>query len=381
MKLLLVNYEFPPVGGGAANATSFLARALTELGHEVTVLTTAFGALRGTSTEAGVEVVRVRTLRRSADRSNPLEMLSFLLAALIPGLRLAWRRRFDATIAFFTIPSGPVALLPWIVLRIPYVVSLRGGDVPGFVPEIDAIHRWIAPLRRAVLRRASAIIANSASLAQLSTAADPFPVGVIPNGVDPLAFAPQGAANPAEDEFRILFVGRLHSQKNVGMLIESAAALAAEPGPRVVLEIVGDGPERAALEKLAERAGAAALLRWRGWLDKPAVLDCYRRTHAFVNPSLYEGMPNTVLEAMACGVPVVASRIGGNEDLVVEGETGFLFDLGAPQQLTAALQRLRGSRALGIDLGARGRQRVIGEFSWPSVAERYVRLLKRPANP
>ena len=381
MKLLLVNYEFPPVGGGAANATSFLARALTELGHEVTVLTTAFGALRGTSTEAGVEVVRVRTLRRSADRSNPLEMLSFLLAALIPGLRLAWRRRFDATIAFFTIPSGPVALLPWIVLRIPYVVSLRGGDVPGFVPEIDAIHRWIAPLRRAVLRRASAIIANSASLAQLSTAADPFPVGVIPNGVDPLAFAPQGAANPAEDEFRILFVGRLHSQKNVGMLIESAAALAAEPGPRVVLEIVGDGPERAALEKLAERAGAAALLRWRGWLDKGAVLDCYRRTHAFVNPSLYEGMPNTVLEAMACGVPVVASRIGGNEDLVVEGETGFLFDLGAPQQLTAALQRLRGSRALGIDLGARGRQRVIGEFSWPSVAERYVRLLKRPANP
>ena len=381
MKLLLVNYEFPPVGGGAANATSFLARALTEGGHEVTVLTTAFGALRGTSTEAGVEVVRVRTLRRSADRSNPLEMLSFLLAALIPGLRLAWRRRFDATIAFFTIPSGPVALLPWIVLRIPYVVSLRGGDVPGFVPEIDAIHRWIAPLRRAVLRRASAIIANSASLAQLSTAADPFPVGVIPNGVDPLAFAPQGAANPAEDEFRILFVGRLHSQKNVGMLIESAAALAAEPGPRVVLEIVGDGPERAALEKLAERAGAAALLRWRGWLDKGAVLDCYRRTHAFVNPSLYEGMPNTVLEAMACGVPVVASRIGGNEDLVVEGETGFLFDLGAPQQLTAALQRLRGSRALGIDLGARGRQRVIGEFSWPSVAERYVRLLKRPANP
>ena len=381
MKLLLVNYEFPPVGGGAANATSFLARALTELGHEVTVLTTAFGALRGTSTEAGVEVVRVRTLRRSADRSNPVEMLSFLLAALIPGLRLAWRRRFDATIAFFTIPSGPVALLPWIVLRIPYVVSLRGGDVPGFVPEIDAIHRWIAPLRRAVLRRASAIIANSASLAQLSTAADPFPVGVIPNGVDPLAFAPQGAANPAEDEFRILFVGRLHSQKNVGMLIESAAALAAEPGPRVVLEIVGDGPERAALEKLAERAGAAALLRWRGWLDKGAVLDCYRRTHAFVNPSLYEGMPNTVLEAMACGVPVVASRIGGNEDLVVEGETGFLFDLGAPQQLTAALQRLRGSRALGIDLGARGRQRVIGEFSWPSVAERYVRLLKRPANP
>jgi len=375
VKLLLINYEFPPVGGGAANATSFLSRALVDLGHEVTVLTTAFGALRGTATEAGVDIVRVRTLRRSADRSNPVEMLSFLLAAMIPALRLARRRRFDATIAFFTIPSGPISCLLWLLLGIPYIVSLRGGDVPGFVPEIDSIHRLIAPLRRAVLARACAIVANSQSLARLSAAADPFPVEVIPNGVDPQAFAPEQATSASKDEFRMLFVGRLHSQKNVGMLLESAAALAALPGPRVVLEIVGDGPERPALEALAARTGAARVLRWQGWLAKPDVLACYRRAHVFVNPSLYEGMPNTVLEAMACGVPVVASQIGGNEDLVVEGATGFLFDLAAPQQLTAALQRLRISPELGIGLGARGRRRVIDEFSWPGVASQYLQML------
>jgi glycosyltransferase involved in cell wall biosynthesis len=301
-------------------------------------------------------------------------MLSFLFAALIPGLRLARRRRFDSTIAFFTIPSGPIACLLWLVLGIPYIVSLRGGDVPGFVPEIDAIHRLISPLRRAVLARACAIIANSQSLARLSASADPFPVEVIPNGVDPQVFAPEQTTSASEDEFRMLFVGRLHSQKNVGMLLESAAALAVLPGPRVVLEIVGDGPERPALEKLAAQVGAAEALRWHGWLGKPDVLACYRRTHVFVNPSLYEGMPNTVLEAMACGVPVVASRIGGNEDLVVEGETGLLFELAAPQQLTAALQRLRLSPQLRIGLGARGRQRVIDEFSWPGVASQYVRI-------
>jgi glycosyltransferase involved in cell wall biosynthesis len=374
VKLLLINYEFPPVGGGAANATSFLSRALVGLGHEVTVLTTAFGPLRGTATEAGVDVVRVRTLRRSADRSNPVEMLSFLLAALIPGIRLARRRRFDATIAFFTIPSGPIACLLRLVFGIPYLVSLRGGDVPGFVPEIDGIHRLISPLRRAVLARACAIVANSPSLARLSASADPFPVEIIPNGVDPLIFAPAQTTSASEDEFRILFVGRLHAQKNVGMLLESAAALAALPGPRVVLEIVGDGPERTALEKRSEQTGAAAVLRWHGWLDKPAVLACYRRAHVFVNPSLYEGMPNTVLEAMACGVPVVASRIGGNEDLVVDGETGLLFELAAPQLLTAALQRLRSSPQLGLALGTRGRRRVTDEFSWPGVASQYLRI-------
>jgi glycosyltransferase involved in cell wall biosynthesis len=376
VRILLINYEFPPVGGGAANATSFLARALVERGHEVTVLTTAFGRLRGTATESGVDVVRVRTLRRGADRSNPVEMLSFLVAAAIPALRLARRRRVDTSIAFFTIPSGPIAWLLRLALGIPYLVSLRGGDVPGFVPEIDGIHRLIAPLRRAVLRRACAIVANSDSLARLSESSDPFPVKVIPNGVDPLAFAPdESVGRAAENEFRILFVGRLHSQKNVGALLECAAALAALPGPRVVVEIVGDGPERPALTKLAEQTGAAGVLRWHGWLDKQQVLACYRRAHVFVNPSRYEGMPNTVLEAMACAVPVVASRIGGNEDLVVEGETGFLFDLAAPRQLTEALQRMRLDPSLGPRLGACGRQRVIDGFSWSRVAEHYARLL------
>ena len=227
----------------------------------MTVLTTAFEDLRGTSTESGYEVVRVRTGRRRAGSSNPFEMFSFGVAALIPALRLARLRRFDAAIAFFAIPSGPIAALLRAALGIPYIVSQRGGDVPGGFPEIDAVHRLITPLRRAVLRRATAIVANSPSLAQLSTTADPFPVAIIPNGVDPVVFAPDAANAAPNDVFRVLYVGRLHSQKNVAALVESAAALSALPGPPVVLEIVGDGPERDALEKLLERSGATLALR------------------------------------------------------------------------------------------------------------------------
>jgi glycosyltransferase involved in cell wall biosynthesis len=375
VKLLLINYEFPPVGGGAANATWFLARELATAGHAVTVLTTAFEALRGTATESGFEVVRVRTGRHRAGSSNPFEMFSFLVAALIPALRLARRRRFDAAIAFFAIPSGPVAALLRIVFGIPYIVSQRGGDVPGGYPEIDAVHRLITPLRRAVLRRATAIVANSPSLAQLSTTADPFPVEISPNGVDPRVFAPDPAKAAPNTEFRILYVGRLHSQKNVTALVESAIGLCALPGPPVVLEIVGDGPERGALEKLFERSGATLALRWHGWLGKADVVTCYQRAHVVVNPAFYEAMPNTVLEAMACAVAVVASRVGGNEDLVIDGETGFLFDPAVPEQLSAALQRVRLDPALRRELGARGRDRVVESFSWSSVAAQNLRLL------
>ena len=380
MKLLLLNYEFPPVGGGAANATAFLARALVAQGHDVTVLTTAFGALRGATTENGVAVLRVRTGRRNADRSTPSDMLAFLAAALGPALRLARRRRFDATIAFFTIPSAPLAMALRLLFGIPYVVSLRGGDVPDFVPEIRHIHRAIAPLRRAVLKRARVIVANSASLARLSESIDPFPVQVIPNGVDASIFAPGAAsARHADDEFRILFVGRLNVQKNVDALIESMAALAALPGPRAVLEIVGDGSERPALERLAAQRGVATSLHWSGWLAKPAVIARYQRAHVFVNPSFYEGMPNTILEAMACALPVVATRIGGNDDLVVEGETGFLVGVAAPHEVTEALQRLRTDPKLGARLGERGRQRVVEAFDWSQVAARYVALFEEPA--
>jgi glycosyltransferase involved in cell wall biosynthesis len=218
-------------------------------------------------------------------------------------------------------------------------------------------------------------VANSEFLAQLSLAADPFGVEIIPNGVDPVVFAPATASGTGDDEFRILFVGRLHSQKNVAGLIESAVALAALDGPPVVLEIVGDGPERHALEQLAKRARADLSIRWHGWLGKEDVLACYRRAHVFVNPSSSEGMPNTVLEAMACAIPVVASDIGGHQKLVVDGETGLLFDLDTPHQLTTVLQRLRLDPPLGAALGARGRHAVIEGFSWPRVAEQYIRLL------
>lgn len=375
MKLLLVNYEFPPVGGGAANATGFLARALVAQGHDVTVLTTAFGALRGVATEDGVAVLRVRSGRRNADRSTPVEMLAFLFAALVPGVLLARRRGFDAAIAFFTIPSAPLTAVLRLLLGIPYVVSLRGGDVPSFVPEIRALHAAIAPLRRALLKRACAVVANSESLARLSESIDPFPVQVIPNGVDTSVFMPAATPHDAGDAFRILFVGRLNIQKNVDALIESIATLATLPGPRAILEIVGDGPERPSLERLATQRGVAASLRWSGWLAKPEVIASYQRADVFVNPSFYEGMPNTILEAMACALPVVATRIGGNDDLVVEGETGFLVGVAAPNEVTEALQRLRTDPKLGVRLGARGRQRVTQDFDWARVATRYVELL------
>ena len=380
MRILLVNYEYPPLGGGAANAAFSIGRALAKLGHEPTVLTSAFAHLAPSSDEDGVSVIRIPAIRNALDRSNPIEMASFLCSALWRVRWIAEARCIEGVIAFFTIPCGPVGWLLKRSLGLPYVVSLRGGDVPGMVRGIDAVHWVLTPFRRAALRGARAVVANSESLARLSQSADPVPVQVIPNGVDADFFAPDPQIGAMVDPvFRILFVGRLHEQKNVAMLLRVLADLRERTTTPMHVDIVGDGPLRKQLAELAQSLGLSAQVVWHRWCGKEQVASMYRRASCFVNPSLYEGMPNTVLEAMASGLPVVASDIGGNNELVVPGVTGFLFDLAKPGELRSSLIKLFESSELRRTLGAAARRTVLAGHSWVHVAASYAELLEEPA--
>jgi glycosyltransferase involved in cell wall biosynthesis len=111
-----------------------------------------------------------------------------------------------------------------------------------------------------------------------------------------------------------------------------------------------------------------------GWLDRAELLTAYQRADCVVNPSLYEGMPNVVLEAMACGLPVIASRVAGNDTLVRDQGNGYLFDLDSPSVLGERLELLARNRALGRSLGERGREITLADYSWSSVARKYVSL-------
>jgi len=382
VNLLLINYEYPPVGGGAANATQALGRVFDELGHKVDVLTSGLRGDVGLKSDGGVRVHRLPVGRHKADRATQGEMIAFLLQSRRAVLHLHRARAFDAAVAFFTIPSGPAALRLHRLCGVPYAVSLRGGDVPGHVPGLGLKHVLTGPMRRSVLRGAAAIVANSEGLAATSRAADPFAVRVIPNGVDLTSFHPStGAEAPRADRrLRLLFVGRIHPEKNLGVLLRQLAALPPAVRESFELQIAGDGAERPELEVLAGQLGLSAQVRWLGWQPKEAVPALYRSADALVNPSQYEGMPNAVLEAMATGLPILASDVPGNRSVVVPGETGILFPLDQPAQLGAALARLAADPSQGKAMGRAGRRRVETEFSWLRTAQSYLELL-RPATP
>lgn len=373
VKFLVINHEYPPVGGGAATASREMAENLHSLGHDVAVLTARYGGLPRVAIESGVTVHRVSCVRKQADRSNVFEMFAFMLAALL-GLRAIFARQHpDALITFFSLPSGLIGLVAKIFTKKPYVVSLRGGDVPVLVPELARLHKIISPMRRRILENAEAVVANSESLRRLSEASDHCRVRVVPNGVNTDFFQPNpmgSTSSLAQEILRILFVGRFQRQKNLEFLLYQLAALRRGS---FALRMVGDGPQKRGLQELAAQLEIADSTTWDGWMPRADLPGIYQSADCFVNPSLYEGMPNVVLEAMACGLPVIASRIDVHETLVSHGETGFLFELNNPAMLASALAQME-DVDLRLRMGQQARARAQKLFSWKSVASSYADL-------
>ena len=380
-KLLLINYEFPPLGGGAGTATRETAAALVRQGHEVAVLTGGFGDLPAEEDVLGARVVRVPSRRRQAGSSTPFEMISFVLAAMRRAPLLVKELQPAAAVCFFSIPSGIVGMRLLATMKLPYIVSLRGGDVPGFHPgAMAAWHRLTLPLTRRIWSRASAVTANSQNLADLAHLTMPeLDVPVIPNGVDTNVFHPADEPSSAP-EIRALFLGRLNTQKGLDHLLYAMAETEQAWPVGLSLIIAGSGPEEQRLKSISRALGLDAHVIFKGRVAPGDVPALYREADFFVLPSLDEGMPNVALEAMASALPVVATDIDGCTALVEHGRSGYIVPRGgdcAPEHepLSRAVLDLAlmdpGQRR---NMGMNGRARA-GSFSWDETARALAALL------
>lgn len=372
-RILLINYEYPPLGGGAGNATAHIARHMAEAGAEVLVVTSTFKDLPREESVDGYRLRRIPSLRARAEKSNPLEMAAFMLSACLAAPGLMRRFRPHAAVAFFSVPCGPSALALRLLCGTPYVVSLRGGDVPGFQPyDLATFHKLTGWLIRLVWRRASAVVANSQGLADLArkTAAS-LDVPVIPNGADTDLFRPRTGPR-RQGPVRLGFSGRVVRQKGLDVALRALALLPATPAWE--LHVAGDGPARPELEATARALGLAERIKFLGWKSRTELAEILRDMDAFVFASRDEGMPNAVLEAMASGLPVAATRIAGNEELVLDAVTGFLTPPESPGDLALALGTLIGSENVRQTMGAAARARVEAHYSWRETAKSYLAL-------
>jgi colanic acid/amylovoran biosynthesis glycosyltransferase len=166
---------------------------------------------------------------------------------------------------------------------------------------------------------------------------------------------------PGTEELRLLSVGRLEREKGHSVLLDAIAWLE-ERGTAVRLELVGDGTRLEALQSQARRLGIESRVTFAGAIGQDRIRDHYRRADAFCLPSLGEGIPVVLMEALATGLPAIASNTMGIPELIEDGVTGLLVPAGRPDELADAIERLASDRALGRRLGEAGRRKVIAEY-------------------
>jgi len=370
----MINYEFPPIGAGAATATYHIGKELAAMGHEVNVLTSGYKNLPHKDVVDGMNVFRCPALRKKKSESNQVEMLSFVMSAFIYMPILIKQKKIKGIIVFFGLPCGPLGLWANVLFNIPYVISLRGGDVPGTDQSMDCIHRLLKPLRRLIYQKSRAVVANSEGLKNISIKTDSIPTIVIPNGIDTAYFRPSDKSIK-KDYFSFIFVGRLCEQKNLFFLIKHLATLTEEMKEPFMLNIVGDGPIKEKLQHFADNLGMSERIQWHGWLTKSEIVKLLQGSDCFINPSLCEGMPNAVLEAMACGLPVIASDVAGNNALIIDGDNGFLFNLNDNLKMIDCLNRLISNHDLRLKMGKIAREKLIKNFEWSKTASEYNRII------
>ncbi|MFJ9815142.1 glycogen synthase [Streptomyces sp. NPDC101151] len=382
MRVGLLTREYPPdVYGGAGVHVEFLARELTSL---VDLEVHSWGEGRG------VGVVRHRPWSALDGSNDALRTFSvdLSIAAALQGREIVHSHTWYANLA------GHFAKL---LYGIPHVVTAHSLEPlrPWKAEQLGGGYALSGWAERTAIEAADAVIAVSgamrADILACYPGLDPAKAHVVHNGIDTNLYRPHRGTDALTrtglDPARpyVLFVGRITRQKGVPHLLRAVRDI--DPGAQVVLCAgAPDTPEidREFRELYEELSRAREGMFWiPQMLPRTDVIQLLTHAAVFVCPSVYEPLGIVNLEAMACGTPVVASRVGGIPEVVEDGRTGLLVDVddGFEEGLARALDTVLGDRAAARRMGEAGRERAVGEFGWDAVARRtaglYEEILKQ----
>lgn len=369
MKILLINNEFPPIGGGGSILTKYVAKNLVDLGHEVYLVTSSYKDLQRREKIDGYEVHRVCAIRRFKDYCSIWELMIFFLSALLYSIFLVPRFKPDLIQAYFAVPAGGVAYFINLIYGVPYCIFLGGSDVPGANPyRYKKLYPFLSPLIKLFWRRAAAVTAASEGLAKIARSADPKrDFLVIPNGVDTEYFKPKKKNNKV---IKILGVGRLMPRKGYQFVLEALPEVEKNTKRDFKLILAGGGNYQKDLLILAKKNKVEKKVEFLGQISYERLHRIFLTSDIFVHPSLAEGMPLALLEGIASGLPAITTKVPGNEDLVIDGQNGFLLPKEDVKGMAKSLIKLINSQKLRERMGKES-AKIAKRYDWKEIAKEY----------
>ena len=342
MKILVLIHEYPPVGGGGGSAAQDICLGLVERGHELTILTAHLKGLPKEEIVDRIRVLRLPSLRREAFRADFLAMAAYVLSGLLAGFRLIKRWQPDVIHVHFAVPAGAVGYVLSKLTGVPYLMTVHLGDVPGGAPEkTGKWFKWILPFTRPIWRDANRVVAVSNFTRQLAIKHYPREMTVLPNGVDLARMRP--ASIKVNEPPRIVFAGRFMNQKNPVQIVHTLAGLKDLSWECVM---IGDGPLIPNVRREISEEGLQERFTLTGWIAPEEVLEWFDKSDILFMPSRSEGLPVVGVQALAKGLAMVVSDIGGFVDIVDKDRNGFLVGSSNLDGYVKGLQKLLSNQKL-----------------------------------
>ncbi len=380
MKILFLNYEYPPLGGGAANATKCILQEFSNMSDlEVDLVTSSVDEKY--HLEKIGQNIRLHKLPIGKNEANlhfqsQKNLLAYSWRAYIFSRKLVKfaqknKQPYDLSHSFFTVPCGFLSMLLKCEFGLPYIVSLRGSDVPYYSDRFVFLYKFIAPLIKFIWKKSKQVISNSEGLRKLAHKSAPRQaIEIIYNGIDTNQFKPKEGKKQLQNKFIITpGASRLTDRKGINYLIEAISILAPKY-PQILLKIMGDGNARQKLEEMVIKLQLEKNVEFVGIIPHEKVLPYYQEATLFVFPSLNEGMSNAMLEALATGLPLVSTNTGGASELIFENKNGFIIKFKNSADIAEKLDKLINNPKLVEDMGVESRK-IAEKMSWKNVAKQY----------
>jgi glycosyltransferase involved in cell wall biosynthesis len=382
LNILLLCFEYPPIGGGGGVGAQQYAEAWVSAGHQVTVLTSRARGLSRREVVDGVDIIRVYTVEREhRATASVLSMFCYNVTALTHYL-LHFRefKTFHVINTHFSIPTGPVAAVIAKLCGCPNVLTIIGGDIydpskkssPHRNPILRVINRWIMNSADRVVAISSDTRRRAEKYYKVRRS-----IEVINYGFTPAKDRSCSVAETLEPgKFYLISIGRLVRRKGFEYLIQAMKSLPKD----IALLLIGDGPLEFELKSLAVSECVAERVRMLGFQTREQIHVYLRQADCFVLPSLHEGLGIVVQEAMHAGLPVVVTDNGGQVDLIKYPRNGILVATGSVDALTEGINRLYTDRALAASMG-KNNQIDVQDFHIEKNCQRYLEMFQAVMKP
>lgn len=379
MRILVINYEYPPIGGGGGFVTRDIFEYIASLGHSTTIITSHYKGLQSQENVNGVQIIRVPVLfRTKMEIANIPSMLSYFPSSLCKAILSMNVHMYDIINTHFAIPSGPTGYILSKLFRLPNVLTIHGGDI--FDPSKSlSPHKslLLSTVVRSMLNSADRVVSQSNDTKKNAYRYYNLrnKIDIIPLGIKKPVFESKTRRDFDLESDEIVFctIGRLIKRKNIDDSLSILYGL--KNNYKFKFLIIGEGPERAHLESLIERLGLENRVLLLGNVSDEVKFQLLDLSDCYLSTALHEGFGLVFLEAMECGLPVICYNRGGQNDFLVDGKTGFLVELNDKESFGERVVTLMTNVILKETMGSYNRT-LVKNFYISSCAKKYISLFK-----